>query len=425
MALVGLSFHNYKAFPGRERIALRPLTVLIGRNSSGKSAIARLPLLLASSFSERAQAPLDLEIEGVDLGGSFLDLVHNRRPHGHVELGATFERGGKCIEFEARIQDYTDQSLQVVDRWRLRVVGEREWVLKRTSEDPMESPTRFRLDVDGQQTSDTSLDFAGLQIKAPFDERLFSRPQLMELLPWEMAVHMELSDVMYLGPFRDAPRRLNPIPGGLPQDVGRSGKRAAAMLGADARRKGGLIAREVGAWYRDHLGGFVLDVAIQGESFSLVLRSPDDPAVQINLVDAGTGLSQVLPIIVQRIFEARTGKFGSLEISEQPELHLHPAAHGDLADLYITAARDLGVRFLIETHSENFILRMRRRVAEGKLDPRLIAIYWIDDRHRPGSRIVPIEILPDGEVDHWPEGVFSEDFDELIAIRDAQRRRGA
>lgn len=420
MDLVGLSFHNYKAFPGRERIALRPLTVLIGRNSSGKSAIARLPLLLAASFSERAQAPLDLEIEGVDLGGSFLDLVHNRRPHGYVELGATFEEDGERIEFEARVQDYSDQSLQVVDRYVLRIGDKHECVLKRASEDPMEAPAQYSAEVNGKSSYDAAYEFAGLLLKTVPLNLHGDQPPILDSLSAMVAT---MSRIVYLGPFRDVPGRLNPMPGGQPQDVGWSGRRAAAMLGADARRKGGLIAKEVGAWYQAHLGNFALDVAIQGEVFSLVLRSPDDPAVQINLVDAGTGLSQVLPIIVQRIFEARNGKFGSLEISEQPELHLHPGAHGDLADLYISAARDLGVRFLIETHSENFILRMRRRVAEGRLDPRLVAIYWIDDRHRPGSRIVPIEILPDGEVDTWPEGVFSEDFDELIAIRDAQRRQ--
>jgi predicted ATPase len=68
MDLVGLSFQNYKAFPERESVEIRPLTVLIGRNSSGKSAIARLPLLLAGALSERAEAPIELDVEGGDFG---------------------------------------------------------------------------------------------------------------------------------------------------------------------------------------------------------------------------------------------------------------------------------------------------------------------------------------------------------------------
>jgi len=168
-----------------------------------------------------------------------------------------------------------------------------------------------------------------------------------------------------------------------------------------------------------------------GNTFSLVLRRPDQRTVAINLVDAGTGLSQVLPVVTQRLFEQVTGKRGALEIVEQPELHLHPGAHGSVADLYIAAAQAPGARFLIETHSENFLLRVRRRIAERarapehlRLSPEQVRIYWVDDGAGKGSRLVPIEVFPDGEVSTWPKGVFSEDFAELKAIRAAQREAG-
>lgn len=45
MKITGMSFENYKAFRRPESVKIRPLTILIGRNNSGKSAIARLPLL--------------------------------------------------------------------------------------------------------------------------------------------------------------------------------------------------------------------------------------------------------------------------------------------------------------------------------------------------------------------------------------------
>lgn len=186
------------------------------------------------------------------------------------------------------------------------------------------------------------------------------------------------------------------------------------------------MLKAIAEWYREHLGGWILDVDLDtnGTTFSLVLRKPDMPSVGINLVDVGTGLSQVLPVIAQRLFEQITGKQGSLEIVEHPELHLHPGAHGSLADLYIGALEVPGTRFIIETHSENFLLRIHRRIAEKTLLPEQVRIYWVDDSQGNGSRIVPIDVLPDGEVSTWPKGVFSEDFDELKAIRAAQRRAG-
>jgi predicted ATP-dependent endonuclease of OLD family len=79
MTLTTLTFENYKSFRKRETIELRPLTILIGRNSSGKSVIARLPLLLAHSLSERAESPLDFEFSGLDFGTSFADMNTNFR----------------------------------------------------------------------------------------------------------------------------------------------------------------------------------------------------------------------------------------------------------------------------------------------------------------------------------------------------------
>jgi hypothetical protein len=430
MQLVGLSFQNYKAFRTRESIEIRPLTVLIGRNSSGKSAVARLPLLLAGALSDRAEAPLPLEVDGVDFGGSFVELIHNQQPHGAVDLGATFEDGGARFELQARVQNYKDAKLPVVEELSLDVPGHGRCSFEYLDKNPMAMPRRYRVTVHGQAPVDLPLGFGGL------------RPDLSDVLRdmTHAAMHGSLSGVAkilgdmerevsrtgYLGPFRPPPQRLYRDPGALLPNVGRNGVLAASLLGSDAQRKSGEVVRKVGEWYRDHLGGWALDVVWSGNTFSIVVRSPENSDVAVNLMDVGAGLAQVLPLIVQRQVENLGGKHGGLEIMEEPESQLHPGAHGDLADLYVEAAKHPGARFIIETHSENFILRVRRRVAEHYqnlatgLDPSLVRVYWIDDIRQVGSRVKPIEVLPDGDVSDWPEGVFSEDFDEVCAIREAQ-----
>lgn len=421
MELTGLSFRNYKAFQGRERLEIRPLTILIGKNSSGKSAIARLPLLLGASLSPRAQAPIELAGDGFDLGGSFVDIVHNKRPHGEVELGASFRDEKGETSFSATVQFYDDLSLQVVKALSVEA-HDIAFELARVSEDPGADPGNYSVEVGGRTKLTCEVSFVGL---TPSDNYGLEKTGMLGKLAVGLAKPTQvLQDAIYLGPFRESPQRIYRFPGGLPQNVGRAGAMAPAMLAADARRRGAVL-REVANWYREHLGGWALDVDMvpTGNTFSIVLRNPREPQVGINIVDAGTGLSQVLPVVTQRLFEQVTGKQASLEIVEQPELHLHPGAHGSLADLYIAASKVPGSRFLIETHSENFLLRVRRRVAEGALPPESVRIYWVQETPSEGSKIVPIEVLSDGEVSDWPEGVFSEDFDELIAIRDAQRAR--
>jgi predicted ATPase len=126
-----------------------------------------------------------------------------------------------------------------------------------------------------------------------------------------------------------------------------------------------------------------------------------------------------LPIVTHALRQSEN----TLHIIEQPELHLHPAAHGDIAELIaesVTATEYS--KFVIETHSENFILRLRRLIAEKKLPAENVVIYWVDyQEEAEASQLQKIEISPNGEVSFWPKGIFSEDYEEIKAIGKAQR----
>ena len=79
---------------------------------------------------------------------------------------------------------------------------------------------------------------------------------------------------------------------------------------------------------------------------------------------------------------------------------------------------------IVETHSEMMLLRARRWIAEGRLPAEDVHVYWI--HAEPGSGSVPrkITINERGEMDSWPDGVFIEDYEEILAIRRAARTRG-
>ncbi len=160
--------------------------------------------------------------------------------------------------------------------------------------------------------------------------------------------------------------------------------------------------------------------------YSVHLASTHDVSVKVSLRDAGTGVVQMLPILVQRALDIESGqslkKQSILEIVEEPELHLHPSAHADVADLFLSASKNTNVRFLIETHSETFLLRLRRRIAEGRVKPEEISLYFVE--HTDGSakaRRIGIDRM--GNLDYWPSGVFTEDFEETRALAAAQVER--
>jgi predicted ATPase len=141
------------------------------------------------------------------------------------------------------------------------------------------------------------------------------------------------------------------------------------------------------------------------------------------LAQAGEGLQQVLPIVTDQLWRQEAGASYFIDIIEQPELHLHAAAQAPLADLFIdTAIKTSGIT-LVETNSEGILLRMQRRVAEGKIQPHQIALYFVDNSNEAGSELRRIDVTQSGEISWWPEGVFEEDFSEVAAIRRAQKRR--
>src|SRR5699024_3410768 len=90
------------------------------------------------------------------------------------------------------------------------------------------------------------------------------------------------------------------------------------------------------------------------------------------------------------------------------ELHLHPAVQARLADLIMTARRDVSI--VVETHSETFLTRIRRRVAEGKYPAHNINVIFVEPTGR-GSVTRELAINSFGDLSEWPEGFFEDDGD--------------
>jgi predicted ATPase len=113
-----------------------------------------------------------------------------------------------------------------------------------------------------------------------------------------------------------------------------------------------------------------------------------------------------------------------VDIIEHPEAELHPAAHGHLAELLLENLAGPARPLVVETHSEMVLLRARRWIAEGRLPAADVLIYWVHAEPRAGSILQKIRINKNGELDRWPDGVFIEDYEEILAIRRAARANG-
>lgn len=93
-----LSLKNFKGFSEEVRIELRPITLLFGANSAGKSSVLQA-LQYVREILERQNINADRTLQGgeaVDLGG-FLNLVNGRDPQKQVEIAVEMELGATSI----------------------------------------------------------------------------------------------------------------------------------------------------------------------------------------------------------------------------------------------------------------------------------------------------------------------------------------
>ena len=117
-----------------------------------------------------------------------------------------------------------------------------------------------------------------------------------------------------------------------------------------------------------------------------------------NLVDVGYGVSQVLPIVVDVLQEPKDTTF----LLQQPEVHLHPKAQAELGSFLAILGKEQHKRFVIETHSDYLIDRIRMDVRDRKgLRPSDVAILYFE-KIKGEVQIHHLEIDSEGNIVNTP-----------------------
>jgi hypothetical protein len=221
--------------------------------------------------------------------------------------------------------------------------------------------------------------------------------------------------IHHLGPLRTPPSRSYLFSGELSDKIGISGEKALLNYGALSKRRinKGLesIVNVNNALYRL---GFMSEFEYRkvGERHYEFWGKHPESNYWANIADSGFGSSQVLPILLQLF----TAKQESLILIEQPELHLHPAAQSELGSVIVEACKANSIRVVMETHSENLILRIQTEVARGNLLPSEITIYYVDPSNN-GHSVIEIPLDEKGcFLNEWPKGFFPEGYDESIKL---------
>lgn len=391
MNLKKLSFSAYKRFADLETIEFAPITIIIGKNSSGKSSILKLLPMLETSFSGLLRkTAIKFDNGGIVLGSSFSDIVYNGNSVG-LSFKVEFDEE---LVIEVSLLSMKQEGDVMINEYTVSYKG-RKISLKLTRRD---DAYVYLCEETGDIYSIDS--FTG-----------FINSQVLEKLGLPRTSCNGAIKVDYIGPFRQLAMRVYSYRGiDTNEKVGNDGSAAYDILYSSCE-----LQEKVSLWYKNNFNGAEIDLKSLDKGMYQVRMKKKNTSYFVNIADEGQGMSQVLPIVVRCLMPDNN----AIIAIEQPELHLHPAAHLNLARLFASTAKELQHRYLIETHSENILLGIRDAVVDenNPLTNNDVLIYFVNEDEEGSAFLSKITIDSSGNLSDWPTGVFNESYEILNEIK--------
>ena len=456
-----LILQDVRCFEGEQRGPLRPITLLVGENSTGKTTFLGCYDVLHRMFSEREFTDLsdfddlpDFNQEPFAMG-SFRDIARSRRgPSGRInefKLGLALEASQNnmpCSELTATFRE--EGSQPIVSTLRFQFGHESFLELERSDEG-----TSFH--IPGHSLQKTHITFgqamsllsyltafegvpsglqSDLQNLKPVFEYLFSLrprseaakrgPMLRRRIP---SYRPQLSKLIPVAPLRSKPKRTYDPVRETASPEGEHIPMLMMRLDRTDKAHWGSLHDDLVEFGRS--SGLFSDIKVKrhgkqmSDPFQLQVKVRSGP--HANIMDVGYGISQSLPILVdvmaaegpaRRGVPRRAG--GRTFLLQQPEVHLHPKGQAQLASLFIEAFKKRRHRFLIETHSDYILDRIRISVRQSLLKPNEVSILYFE----PNGNAVNIHSMgldAHGNVKGAPAGYrdfFSKETDQLLGFAD-------
>lgn len=432
-----LTLDNFRCFANTGKVPIRPLTVLIGENSTGKSSFLAA-VRLAWDIAQ-GRGPIDFNEEPFLLG-AFEQIAHFRG--GRAGRARLFSIGSSWRAFRVRriVKDWDDH-LEIYNTTSFRKLGSHPEVHRQTlvcgdyqiavtlPEDGgraklqvrVTAPTvRKRVDRKAERILDISDVAVRIGTHSPIDWTYVA--WAIGKLPAKDSRSLEESssltegdvlairDIMVnagnvrmnrpvaIAPVRTRPQRTyNPVSdaplpegGHVPMVLAKSfferkerWRTLKAALDKFGEQSGLFSSLEIKALGRHESDPFQIRVKVGG------------PAS--NLVDVGYGVSQVLPILVDSLLATQRGMF----LLQQPEVHLHPKAQAALGSFIGQLVARYSKHFVLETHSDYLLDRLRLDVRDGKLNPDDVSFLYFE-RNGVEVDIHPMVVDDRGNLLHAP-----------------------
>jgi predicted ATPase len=480
-AAVSMRLENFRPFRDSGEFDLAPLSCLVGANSTGKSSIISAILLLKQSLEQERMStrvtPLLLSGPYCDLG-SFRDVVYAHKIKSHIGfvfrvpstlLRQPVDLRGPLVNLDVprsvlrrrqfhyfptvnlprkssvtlKLSFVTDAPFgPSLSRIELNVEGVGSaYFLRTTGGERRQHWRGYTHDLPSQSVAmsffpQSFFPYFDIRRKAFVRQPLRTRKRIRKFLHASQSTlqllqrFLSLSEV--IGPFRTPPERRYSFGGFSSSKSGPRGEQAVDLLVTEKLLKTSKhpLQSAVSFWLQHLKLAQKVSIEDLAKNINLFQLSLTGAArtLQANVADVGYGISQILPVIVQGLLM----RPGGVYMVQQPELHLHPDAQAGLADFFLYLAC-YGVRVVVETHSEYLLIRLRRRLAEGKLSigrslpgmrrtslplsKQLVAVLLTQNQgQRLGAKVTELAIGESFQFENLPKDFMSQAIDDRVAL---------
>ena len=429
-----LRAQNFKSWKDTGELQFAPLTGFFGANSSGKTSILQVLLMLKQTVKHPSRdkyEPLYFGDENDEQSlvnlKNFNNIIHGHNQDLSLDISVTWKLPKTmCIKDEPTKELLTDSlsfstqinnkngQTQLVDF--CYTASAQKWVLEGKSQGYIfkypEYLVQTRLMVFAQET------IAVKPFRCYGVDEADREPGLGTFLPLRDAFEHLFSQIHYLGPLREHPRHHYRYED-HPDEVWLHGEKAIPAL-LLRRLQHNPIDNEIFEWLKrlEIIDSYRLEPNLEQKGHFELYVTKHKGGPEVRLTDVGFGVSQVLPVLIICHFAPE----GSILILEHPEAHLHPKAQSELADVLIDVVKNRNIQIILESHSENLLLRLTRRIAEGEITSEDMALYscQINDGI---SKIEQLEMDKYGNISNWPQDFFGDSTGDLIKKTRAEIKR--
>jgi predicted ATPase len=431
MNITQFTMEEVRCFAEHQEFRIRPLTFLVGENSTGKTTALACFEVLANYLNGYT---INFNLRPYSMG-VFKDIVRNsRKTEKAFKLGFTLNWPDLEIDPVEYIVEFVEKKggVEPVVRSITRKFTDGEIIVRANNITGVrlafcdKKRNRYHIDVSSRTLLGDSfrslVDWLSIKKEGQSeDEKAFANYFLSKRDLWLEAGHT--LSIYSISPIRSQPKRTYD-PTGISDDPEGSDVPEWLMRIKATDKQGWETLKRQLAEFGERSGLFQ-DIDVRNFGGSMVnpfqlkfkVRGPNS-----NIIDVGYGISQILPILVYILYPYIYGSPMILSLLQQPEVHLHPKAQAELSSLLaMVAHRDQGRRsFIIETHSDYMIDRARVEIRKGNIRPEEVSLIYLE----PKRNVVKVHNISfdkmgnmEGVPPHYRE-FFMTEYRQLMGFKD-------